>query len=231
MATRYQQQATKQLNPVYAQSQKAIQSQLPAVEQLYQTLTQGLQQQNQMQLDSGVQNIVEDASARGVLRSTLPVDARQSLVAQLGAALNQSLGQLGAQRAQDISGINQQLGQLNIQRSGNIADLARALESQDLQRDQFNFQKSQSKQELALKKQALAASGTSTKTPSQAAIKSALKTSIQQDIKSFFSTKNANREGYTEDVVIPRLIEAYPELSAQEIFDIVYPARMALLRF
>ena len=134
MATRFIQEATNQLAPVFDQQIQAAQSQIPAIQQLYQTLTQGLQQQNQMQLDSGTQNIVEDASARGVLRSTLPVDARQSLTAQLGAALNQSLGQLGLQQTQQIGGIQDKIGSLGVSRATSIADLARSLESQDLER-------------------------------------------------------------------------------------------------
>lgn len=134
MATRFLEQATSQLAPVYEQQIAGIQSQIPAIQQLYQTLTQGLQQQNQMQLETGTQNIVEDASRRGVLRSTLPVDARTSLVGQLGAALNEGLGRLGLQQTQDIGSLNERIAGLRVSSAKDIADLARALETQDLER-------------------------------------------------------------------------------------------------
>jgi hypothetical protein len=88
-----------------------------------------------------VQGITEDASARGVLRSTLPVDARQALTSSLGGALQQSMGELGARQASDISGVRSQLGDLGLKRVSSIADLSRALETQDLQRQQFEQQK------------------------------------------------------------------------------------------
>lgn len=143
MATRFIEEATQQLAPVYQQSEQAISSQVPAIQNLYNTLIQGLQQQYQTQLQTGTQGIVEDASARGVLRSTLPVDARQALTGQLSQALLQGRGELESRRAGDIAGINERLGQLRIQKAGGIAELARALESQDLERARFEFQKQQ----------------------------------------------------------------------------------------
>lgn len=120
--------------------------------------------QNQMSLDSGVQNIVEDASARGVLRSTLPVDARQSLTAQLGVALNEGLGKIGLQRSQDISAVRQQVGSLRIDRAQAISELARALETNDLAKQELALKKLQANreyklqlQEMALARQELAA--------------------------------------------------------------------------
>ena len=133
MAQRFVDQASAQLAPVYDAQQQALQSQIPAIQQLYQTLTQGLQQQNTMQLNSGVQQISEDASRRGVLRSSLPVDARTSLTAQLGAALNQGLGELGAQQAKEVAGVGTQIGELGIQRAGAVSTLADALQQRDLE--------------------------------------------------------------------------------------------------
>lgn len=156
MATRYTAEATKQLAPVYDQQIKAAQAQIPALQQLYQTLTQGLQQQNQQQLVAGTQNIIEDASARGVLRSTLPVDARQALTAQLGSALNQSLGQIGLEQTRGIADINQQVGGLRINRANAVADLARALQTRDLEERQFRLQQLQANREYQLQQQRLA---------------------------------------------------------------------------
>lgn len=156
MATKFVKQATAQLNPVYASQEKAISSQVPAIQNLYNTLIQGLQGQYDQNLQTGVQGIVEDASARGVLRSTLPVDARQALTAQLGQALMTGRAQLGSQQAQDIAGINEKLGTLRIQKTGAIADLARALEGNDLDRQKFAYQKKADARDFTLKQQQLA---------------------------------------------------------------------------
>lgn len=141
MATQYTKQAQNQLNPVFNQQQQAIQSQVPAIQNLYQTLSQGLQTNFDTQLASGVQGINEDASARGVLRSTLPNDARLALTTQLGSALQQGLGQLGSQQASDISGVQSQLGELGIRRVSAITDLANALKSDNLAERQFALDK------------------------------------------------------------------------------------------
>lgn len=156
IANRFVNQATQQVAPTYAGAINAEKAQIPAIQQLYDTLTSGLQQQNQQQLNTGVQNIVEDASARGVLRSTLPVDARQTLTAQLGAALNQSLGQLGVQRTQDLAGVRSNIAQLRIQRANQIQELAQALQSGNLSERQFRFQVKQADRQYALDKQQLA---------------------------------------------------------------------------
>lgn len=155
MATKFIKQAQAQLNPVFNQQQQAIQSQIPSIENLYKTLSQGLQTNFDTQLASGVQGISEDASARGVLRSTLPVDARQALTTQLGSALQQGLGELGARRAGDIAGIRSSIADLGVRRASSIADLARGLETQDLERQQFAFQKQQAEREFQLAQQKL----------------------------------------------------------------------------
>lgn len=157
MATRFIEQATQQLAPVYDTQIAGLQQQVPAIQNLYATLTGALQQQNQQQIQTGTQNILEDASRRGVLRSTLPVDARQALTAELGAALTQGLGQIGLQQMQDIGGVNERIGALGVQRAGSIADLARALETQDLQRQQFDWQRQMDERNLQLQQQQLAA--------------------------------------------------------------------------
>lgn len=157
MATRFIDQATQQLAPVYDTQIQGLQSQIPQIQNLYQTLSQALTQQNTNQLNTGVQQINEDASARGVLRSTLPVDSRQALTAQLGAALNTSLGNLGIQQADTISNFQNKIGGLQVDRANQIASLSRSLEDQDLQRQQFEYQKQLDAQKLELQRQELAA--------------------------------------------------------------------------
>lgn len=147
MATRFTEEATAQLAPVYDQQSQAISSQVPAIQNLYQTLIQGLQQQGQQQLTAGVAGINEDASRRGILRSSLPTDARQSLQGQISQALLQSQGQLGAQQAGDIANVNEKLGTLGVQRAGAITDLSRSLETRDLEERQFQFNIQQAKEQ------------------------------------------------------------------------------------
>ncbi len=54
-----------------------------------------------------------------------------------------------------------------------------------------------------------------------------LKQQAVEDAKFLFKDYTG-QQGYTENVVIPQLQVAYPELSAQNIYDIVYPVRKAL---
>lgn len=72
-----------------------------------------------------------------------------------------------AQQAGDIAGIGEKRAALGIQRAGNIADLARALETQDLERQKFEFQKQMSQAELALARQKASSSGSGVPTLSK----------------------------------------------------------------
>jgi hypothetical protein len=198
VATRFYEEAQQQLNPIYQQQQTAIESQVPAIQNLYQTLIQGLQSSSQQQLNSGTQNIVEDASRRGVLRSTLPVDARQSLQGQISQALLQGQGQLASQQAQDIAGVNEKLGTLGIQRTGAIADLARSLETQDLERQKFiqaqaeadrNYQLEQQKLEIA--RQSARSSGGSGRAPTAAENTQMAASALARELQGV-----AGRDGY-----------------------------------
>lgn len=141
----YVTQAKSQLAPAYKQQTSALKAQIPAIQQLYQSLFQGLQGQAKKE----TQNIYEGASDRGVLNSTIPVDAE----AGLQEALLQQRGQYSAQQAKDIAGVNERLGGIAVQRSNAIAQLARALAQSSLQRRQFSFQKQQSAQQLRLQRQ------------------------------------------------------------------------------
>lgn len=64
--------------------------------------------------------------------------------------------------------------------------------------------------------------GTAAKAPTTAQLK-------QQAVEDaqFLFNGYTGQQGYTENVVIPQLQMAYPELSAQNIYDIVYPVRKA----
>lgn len=146
MATRFLEQATQQLAPVYQQSEQALQAQIPAIQNLYNVLFQGLEGQRQTE----TQNILESASQRGVLRSSLPVDLQTTL----GQSLLAERGKLGAQQAKEVAGIQGQLGELGIGRARAIAELAGSLEGQDLERQKFEYQKINDERDYQLRVQA-----------------------------------------------------------------------------
>lgn len=140
MATRFYQQATSQIAPVYDQQIKAAQSQIPSINKLYDALTSSLQQGSQTQLQQGVQGISEDASRRGVLRSTLPVDARTQLQGEISAALTSGLTDIGRQRLSDVSNIQDRIGTLRTNRLSSITGLADTLQQQDIREREFQRQ-------------------------------------------------------------------------------------------
>lgn len=156
MAQRFIDQATQQIAPVYAQQEQAIAAQVPAIQQLYQTLTQGLESSSKMQLEGGVRDITEDASRRGVLRSTLPVDARTTLTGTIGAALAEGLGKLRLQQTQDVGDINEKLGTLRIGRTNAITTLADALQAADLKEREFQLSQQKQREEALLAQRELA---------------------------------------------------------------------------
>lgn len=145
MATQFIGQATQQLAPAYQQQTQALQAQVPAIQQLYQSLFQGLEGQRQ----TGTQNILEGASGRGLLRSTVPVNAQTTLE----QGLLQQRGQYAGQQAKDIAGVQESLGKLNVEQANAISTLANALYGQDIQRQQFAQQQAASQQQLSLQQQ------------------------------------------------------------------------------
>lgn len=144
----YYQTASNQLNPGYDQQIGALQSQIPAIQQLYSALIQGLQGQQR----TGNQNILEDASGRGLLRSTIPVQGQ----AQLGQQIVAQQGQYAAQQAKDLGGIYSQIAGVNTERANSVANLASALQGNELQRIQMANQQAQADREFQLQQQTAA---------------------------------------------------------------------------
>lgn len=138
------QAAQKQLNPAYQQQVGALQSQIPAIQQLYQALIQGLGQQQQV----GNQNILEGASATGFLNSTRPVDQQ----AMLGQQILAQQGQYSAQQAKEIGDIYGQVAGLGTERANAIANLANSLQQTGLQNKQFSWQRQQDNRMYSLNK-------------------------------------------------------------------------------
>lgn len=142
MATYYTQQASDQLSPGYNQQVGALQSQIPAIQQLYSSLVQGLQSQQQV----GNQNILEDASGRGLLHSTIPVEGQ----IQLGQQILGQQGQYAAQQAKDIGGIYSQIAGVRTDQANSIAQLANQLQGNALQQQQVNNQAYQADRQYQL---------------------------------------------------------------------------------
>lgn len=118
-------QAQPQVNSVYDPAQSQIQLQVPAIQQLYGALLQGLtaQSQNQASLVS------QSAAQRGVGSQGITQGAQDAL----GSSLALQAGQLGASQAQDVAGLKGQIGKLNVGRASAQQDLASALFRQDLE--------------------------------------------------------------------------------------------------
>jgi hypothetical protein len=140
MAQRFIEQATQQVAPLYDQQISAAEGQIPQIQNLYNTLIGGLRGESERQLATGTQGIVEDASRRGVLRSTLPVDARTELQGAISSALTQGLGNLNLQQLENVRGIQGQIGQLRLGRQGAIQSLSESLQQADLREREFAMQ-------------------------------------------------------------------------------------------
>mgnify|MGYP007031183512 CR=1 FL=1 len=139
-------QAAQQLDPTYNQAQAAVGAQVPAIQSLYSSLNQGLQQQGANQLS----NVLQSAVLRGVSTPELAGNTQ----AALAQSLAQSQAQLGVQQGQNIAGANQQVGQLGVQRVNDITSLAQSLLSgnQQEQKAQMTNQADTRQQNLSLLK-------------------------------------------------------------------------------
>lgn len=146
MATKFTTQATNQLAPAYKQQITALNSQVPAIQQLYDVLDQGLAGQQQ----AGNQNVLEDASSRGLLRSTIPVEGQTAL----GQQIIQQQGLYAAQEAKDLGGVRQQIGGLQADQANAISQLASALQQAFNSDRSVTLQQQQNNREYALQKRA-----------------------------------------------------------------------------
>lgn len=135
-------QANQALSPVFAQANQAIQAQTPAIQNLYQSLIQGLQAQQAGQ----VQNVVQSAEARGVGRAGLAGDVQ----AQLGQELALQSGVLGLQEAQDLSGAGQAAGKLSTERGTRVVDLATSLQDAALGEKEAKIKRQQIERQFKL---------------------------------------------------------------------------------
>lgn len=187
MAQRFIDEATATLTPVYAQQEQAIQAQIPAIQQLYQNLIQGLEGTRKTE----TQNILESASQRGVLRSTMPVD----LQTQLANTILQQQGQYGAQQAQELAGVQSNLAQLGVQKASAIQQLADTLYNRDLAERDFQMKQQMTAAEAA----SGGGGGGSRKAPALPKLQQA-----RGEVVSYLTSK-AGRDGYVSPNVYKRV--------------------------
>lgn len=215
MATRFQEQAQAQVNPYFQQQEAAVRQEIPAIQNLYNTLLQGLEGQRA----SETQNILESASQRGVLRSSMPVD----LQTQLGAALLAERGKLESQRAGDVSRVNKSIADIGLQRSQAITSLADQLQARDLQEREFKLRRQQADREFKLQQQKLAAEVAAQRSSQAQSVPS----TDQFLVQAFSGYKPAYQGGqafYTERQVIPALMANYG-LTQKQAANLAYSYR------
>lgn len=111
-------------NTAFNPSLQQAQAQVPAINNLYATLLQGLQNQSGSQL----QNVLTSADQRGVMRGSQEASTQQAL----NSTLMQSGAQLGAQRAQNVAGVQGVVGQGQAQRALSAQQLVEGLTAADL---------------------------------------------------------------------------------------------------
>jgi hypothetical protein len=120
-----QPQAINQAAEVYNPAIQAIQSQQPAIQQLYQTLMQGLQAQQTNQ----TQNVLASADQRGVGRAGLAGDVGM----QLGAARNLAGAQVGVENAASMAQNRGLVGQAMAGRGQAAGDFNTSLTNQSIE--------------------------------------------------------------------------------------------------
>lgn len=145
MATRFVSQAQQQLNPAYNQQVGALQSQIPALQQLYEALVSSLRGETQ-QAQLGA---LENTASRGVLRSSMS-DYDVTQAAQQGIAKQ---GQYAANLQTQLGDIYGQIGQVETQRAGAISGLANQLYGANIQQQTLNNQIAQGNRQYALDQQ------------------------------------------------------------------------------
>lgn len=126
MATRWTEQGLAELNPVYSQERAALENQLPAISQLYQTLVAALEQSGA----ASQSDILADASRRGINRSTLAAQTSQALAPSLAAGL----GQLEVDRTGRTADVYGQLSALEQGLAESGVGLGGQFQEQDISR-------------------------------------------------------------------------------------------------
>jgi len=138
-------QAQAQVNPIYDPAVANIQAQIPAVQQLYGALLQGLQAQNQNQ--AGI--IAQSAAQRGVGSQGINAGAQQAFAGTLA----QQGAQLGVQNAQNVGGLSQEVGRANVGRGQATIAMGNSLQDQSLEAQKNQQNLTNLERDYALKQQ------------------------------------------------------------------------------
>ena len=205
-------QAYSQLASIYDPQRALIQQQISALPTQYEGQKSALEQAK----INAFRDISTAAQNRGVSFSGFQPSEQARYV---GERYLPALANLSTQQTQAQNQLQQAINQLNAQQYnqayGNVAAQAKA--EQDYQIAQQKLA-----QDYQLAAMRASRGGGAAKAPSMNEIRQ----SAAADARQLFSeSKGKVQSGYTEKAVIPQLQTLYPELSAQQIYDIVYPAR------
>lgn len=96
--------------------------------------------------EAGNLNILEDASSRGLLKSTIPVAGQ----AQLGAQILQQQGQYSTDYLQNVGQIRSDIAGVGVNRANDISQLAQALMQGALSNQQLAYQKQQANRQYQI---------------------------------------------------------------------------------
>lgn len=184
-------QAQQQVNPIYDPAVQDIQKQIPAVQQLYGALLQGLQAQTQNQ----VNNVVNSAAQRGVGSAGIAQGAQDAL----GSTMALQGAQLGSQQAQTQADLSGLVGKANVARGQSTIDLASSLQRQALEQQQNQFTMNDLARKAALEQQQNqqqynvqeAQYRTAQAKAAAAAAKAASQAASKLDLETFVSTTKA----------------------------------------
>ena len=137
--------AKTDVNALYNPAVGQIQAQIPAIQNLYATLVQGLQNQATTQ---GA-NLMQSAQQRGVATPAMGADINNVL----GQALAQQSAVLGAQQAQGVAGLQGQVGQANVDRAGTLQQFQTSNLKDSLEAQSNRYQMSDLERQASLREQ------------------------------------------------------------------------------
>jgi len=193
-----------QLNPVYEPQKALIQQQMAALPASYEAQKSALEQAK-VNAFRDIQNV---AQQRGVSFSGFTPSEQASYT---GTKYLPALAGLAQQQSSRENQLQQVLNTLNAnQYNQGMSNYASTLKAAN---------------DYAVAMAKAKTSTAKTATPKAQSI-GQIKASAAADARQLFTeAKGKASEGYTESSVIPQLQTLYPELSAQQIYDLVYPAR------
>lgn len=147
MATRFIQQADKSIAPVGNQAIQGANQQVDATQMLFQALFGGLQQQQGLE----IQNVLDSAAQRGVMRGGLEADVR----GQLQPTLDLAQAQLNLGRAENVASLRQAAGQAMVDRANAGVELGGSLQSGNIQNQEAAMRANTSRAEFDMQMQGL----------------------------------------------------------------------------